>query len=339
MRRCVAAALVAAAGLLIVWPPAPAYPQAPKKIKITMPVVALSMMPVYLAKARGYFADEGLDVEMIVTNGGGPDIKALIARDVDFTYTPGDGVVLAYAAGQRTIIVMNAFRRVIINWAMRKDVASARGVTETTPFDQKIKALKGLTVGATQPAALTANLAKFVIRKAGYIPQQDVNVIPIGAGPTWLAALENHKVDVALTATPVPETAIARGYAMMFINNSKGEDPSIPEFLMECLITRPDVMQKNSDLVTRMVRALVQANKWALGGTPEQVADALHSFLGPTPPDVLMAGVKASIPALNPDGRTSTRAVQITEDVLETAGVLQQRVPYPELAVNSFIPK
>ena len=43
------------------------------------------------------------------------------------------------------------------------------------------------------------------------------------AGPTWLAALENRKVDVALTAPPVPETAISRGFAIMFINNAKGE--------------------------------------------------------------------------------------------------------------------
>jgi NitT/TauT family transport system substrate-binding protein len=339
MRRFAAAAICFAVGVALVWSSAPAYPQALKKIRITMPVVALSMMPVYLAKARGFLADEGLDVEMITTNGGGPDIKALIAGDVDFTYTPGDAVVLAYAAGQRTIIVMSGFRRVIINWAMRRDVATARGITESTPFAQKIKALKGLTIGATMPAALTANLAKYVIHEAGYVPQRDVAVIPIGSGQTWLAALENHKVDAALTATPVPEIAVARGYAIMFINNSKGEDPSLPEFLMECLITRPDVIQKNSDLVSRMVRALVKANKWALSSTPEQVADALRPFLGGTPPNILLGGVKSSIPALSPDGRTTARAVQITEDGLQQAGVLEQRVPYPELAVNSFIPK
>ena len=68
----------------------PVHAQAPKKIKITMPTVALSMSPVYLAKARGYFAEEGLDVEMIATRGGGPDIQALIAGEADFTFTPGD---------------------------------------------------------------------------------------------------------------------------------------------------------------------------------------------------------------------------------------------------------
>jgi len=69
---------------------------------------------------------------------------------------------------------------------MHKDVAKSKGVTESMPLADKIKALKGLTVGVTNPGALTAHLAAFVIRKAGYNPQQDVNIVPIGSGPTWL---------------------------------------------------------------------------------------------------------------------------------------------------------
>jgi NitT/TauT family transport system substrate-binding protein len=339
MRRSVVCALLAAVCSQIFWPAAPAYPQAAKKIRLTMPVVALSMTPVYVAKAKGYFAEEGLDVEMITTNGSGPDIKALIAGEVDFTFTPGDSVMLAYQEGKRVVIVMTGFRRLLINWAMHKDVARAKGIVESTPLAQKLKALKGLTVGVTQAGALTAHLATFVIRRAGYVPQQDVNIIPIGSGPTWLAALENRKVDVALTATPVPETAISQGFAMMFIDNAKGEDPSIPEFLMECLITRPDVIEKNPDLVRQMVRALTKGNKWALSNSSEQVAEALKPFLGQTPPEVLLSGVKSTLPALSPDGRTTPRSVQITEDVLEQAGILKQRVPYPVVANNGFLPR
>ena len=317
----------------------PVHAQALKKVKLTMPVVALSMTPVYLANARGYFAEEGLDVEMTSTGGGGPDIKALIAGEADFTFTPGDNVIVAYQEGKRLVMVMSGLHRLIINWAMHKEVAKARGVTETAPLGEKLKALKGLTVGVTQPGALTAHLAAFVIRKAGYLPQEDVKIIPIGAGPTWLAALENRKVDVALTATPVPETAVSRGFALMFIDNAKGEDPSIPEFLMENLITRPEVIEKNPDLVRRMVRALFKANTWALSSSPEQVAEALGPSLGRTDPGVLLAGVKATLPALSPDGRTSERSVQITQDILEQAGILKKRVPYSEVVNNDFLPR
>jgi NitT/TauT family transport system substrate-binding protein len=144
-------------------------------------------------------------------------------------------------------------------------------------------------------------------------------------------------VDAALTATPVPETAISQGYAMMFINNAKGEDPSVPEFLMECLITRPDVVQKNPDLVRRMARALMQSNIWALRHQPQEIADAVKPFLGQTPPAVLLAGVESTLPALSRDGRATERAVQITQDVLQQAGILKTRPAYADVVDNDFL--
>jgi NitT/TauT family transport system substrate-binding protein len=297
------------------------------------------MTPVFLAQNKGFFADEKLDVAVTSTNGGGPDIRALIAGDVDFSYTTGDNVILAQQEGKKLIIVMSALNKLFINWAMHKDVAKAKGVTTSMPLNEKIKALKGLTVGVTNPGALTAHLAAFVVRKAGYNPQQDVHIIPVGSGPTWLAALENRKVDVALTAPPVPDTAISRGFAILLIDNARGEDPSIPEFLMENLIVRPETIVKDGDTIRRMVRALTKANQWALQSSPEQVADALKPSMTTIKPDLLLAGVHAVRPALSKDGRTSERGVQVTQDILEQAGILKKRVAYADIVTNDFLMK
>ncbi|HEY7318589.1 MAG TPA: ABC transporter substrate-binding protein [Candidatus Binatia bacterium] len=324
---------------LLILVPADLRGQTPRKVKLTIPVIALSMTPVYLAQAKNFFTEEGLDVDVTSTGGGGPDIRALIAGEVDFSFTTGDNVILAYQEGKPLVMVASALNRLFINWAIHKEAAKAKGITETSPLQQKLKALKGLTIGVTNPAALTAHLAHFVIRKAGYSPQQDVQVIPVGAGPTWLAALENRKVDVALTAPPVPETAISRGFALMFINNTKGEDPSISEFLMENLITRPETLKKDPDLVRRMARALIKANKWAASSTPEQVADALRPTFAKTDPAIHLAGVRAVLPTLSQDGRTSEKSVQATQDVLEQAGLLKKRVAYSDIVSNEFLPK
>jgi NitT/TauT family transport system substrate-binding protein len=317
----------------------PADAQEPKKVKMTIPVIAHSMTPVFIAQNKGFFADEKLDVDVTSTNGGGPDIRALIAGDVEFSFTTGDNVILAQQEGKKLVMVMSALHRLFINWAMQKDVAKTKGISESMPLADKIKSLKGLTVGVTNPGALTAHLAAFVIRKAGYNPQQDVHIIPIGSGPTWLAALENKKVEVALTAPPVPETAISRGFAIMLINNAKGEDPSIPEFLMENLIARPETLAKEPDMVRRMVRALTKANQWALKSTPEQVADALKPSMKTIKPDLLLSGVQSVLPALSKDGRISERSAQITQDILEQAGILKKRIAYSEIVSNEFLAK
>ncbi len=278
-------------------------------------------------------------MDVTSTNGGGPDIRALIAGDVDFTFTTGDNVVLAQQEGKKLLMVASGLNKLFINWAMNKDTAKAKGVTESTPLAEKLKALKGLTIGFTNPGALTAHLAGFVTRKAGYVPQQDVNMIAVGSGPTWVAALENRKVDVALTAPPTPETAVSRGFAIPFLSYTQYAELGAPEFLMENLIVRPETAAKDAELVRKMARAVVKANKWALQSAPAEVAEALKPFLGQTDPALLLAGAKAVLPTLSADGRTSERSVQVTQDILEQAGILKKRIPYSELVNNEFLPK
>jgi NMT1/THI5 like len=154
---CIIYALVS----LLVLFPVDLRGQTPRKVKLTIPVVALSMTPVYLAQAKNFFAEEGLDVDVTSTGGGGPDIRALIAGEVDFSYTTGDNVILAHQEGKPLIMVSSALNKLFINWAIHKESAKARGITETSPLQQKLKSLKGLTVGVTNPAALTAHLAHF----------------------------------------------------------------------------------------------------------------------------------------------------------------------------------
>src|SRR6266511_4641167 len=72
------------------WSTLPVGAQAPRKVKMTIPVVAHSMTPVYIAQSKGFFADEKLDPDITSTGGGGPDIRALIAGDVEFSFTTGD---------------------------------------------------------------------------------------------------------------------------------------------------------------------------------------------------------------------------------------------------------
>ncbi|HKA33210.1 MAG TPA: ABC transporter substrate-binding protein, partial [Candidatus Binatia bacterium] len=245
----------------------------------------------------------------------------------------------AQQEGKNLLMVASGLNKIFINWAMHKESAKAKGVTESSSLNDKLKALKGLTIGFTNPGALTAHLAGFVTRKAGFAPQQDVNMIAIGSGPTWIAALENRKVDVALTAPPTPETAVSRGFAIPFLSYTQYAELGAPEFLMENLIVRPDTAAKDPELVRKMARAVVKANKWTLQATPEQLAEALKPFMAQTDPALLLSGAKAVIPTISPDGRTSERSVQVTQDLLEQAGLLKKRVPYSELVVNEFLPK
>ena len=312
---------------------------AAEKIRITTPVESLTASALYIARGQGLFAAEGLDVEVVVTGGTGPDVQALLVGQSDFTYTPGTHLIEPVAKGQRLLGVMAGLNRLIINVALHKDVARAKGITPDSPFDQKLKALNGLTLGPTRPGALTWQLADYLIKRAGYTPQKEVKVIAAGAGPVLLAALENRKVDAIIMSSPIPETAVQRGHAIMFIDNARGEDPNLSEFMMVTLVTRPDLAKERPETVRKTVRALLRANQWMLAKSPEEVRDALRGFLPKVSPEVLLSSIQALRPAISPDGWISERSVKATQDVMEAGGFLTERIPYERIVSSEFLPK
>ncbi len=312
---------------------------AAEKITITTPVESLTASALYIARGQGFFAAEGLEPQIVVTGGTGPDVQALLVGQADFAYTPGTHLIEPVAKGQPVVGVMAGLHRLIINVALHKDVAKAKGITEKMPFDQKLKALKGMTLGPTKAGALTWQLADYLIKRAGYTPQKEVKVIAAGAGPVLLAALEHRKVDAILMSSPIPETAVKRGYAIMFINNSRGEDPNLSEFMMVSLLTRPDVARERAETVRKTVRALVRANQWMLAKPPEEVRDALRGYLPKVNPEVLLASLEGLRPAISPDGRISEKSVKATEDLMEAGGFLKERIPYEKLVSTEFLPR
>ena len=82
-----------------------------KKIRITQAVASFAFLPIDYAKAAGYFAEEGLEVEQIATRGGGPDLTALISGDVEFNAAAGTYQIGAIKAGRDVINVYNFYSR------------------------------------------------------------------------------------------------------------------------------------------------------------------------------------------------------------------------------------
>src|SRR6516165_5675810 len=61
----------------------------------------LCVIPYEVARARGHFAEEGLDVRLVYTRGGNVAMQALVGRAVDYAGTSFDVALQAYAHGAK----------------------------------------------------------------------------------------------------------------------------------------------------------------------------------------------------------------------------------------------
>src|SRR5262245_50059585 len=317
----------------------PTAPPAPVKIRLSQPVEALSLISVYIARANGYFADEGIDLDVVTFSGGGPDVQALIAGDVEFNATAATFLISAYQEGTPLLGVVSILNRAIINAVMHKEVAQARGITATTPLRDKLAALRGLTIGVTRPGSLTFQIGTYWIQKAGYTPNTDVNLLAVGAGSAMIASLEQRKVDVIMNSPPEPDEAVRQGIGMMFISTAAGEDPDLADFLQQVLLVRPEYARDNPDGVRRMVRAHVRANRWITEHSAEEIAALLQPFFGQMPAETLLESTRSVRSAVPADGRITERGLLVNYDLMELAGSLKARPAWDALVTNQYLPQ
>lgn len=312
--------------------------RAGEPVKITVPAASVAFASLYHAKSAGYFAEEGLDIDIITVAGPG-SLQAVLARDAQFAMAPGTYHLIAHDKGQRLLALMSILTRNSINVVVHKDIARERGITEKNPLVEKIKALKGLKLSGAAVGSFSYQVLTYYLLRAGFDPQKDVQLIGVGTAPAMLLALEQRKVDGFAVGTPTPEAAVARGFGFLVVDNSAGEDPDFAEFMMDVLVATPDALKQNPELARKMVRALLKANAWLLDHPAEQGLASMKPFLGRLDDKIILAGLKKVLLGIPRDGRITERAATLTQDFLRKVGALKTTIPYDEVVTNEFLPR
>ncbi len=308
-------------------------------IRIAQAVDALAFLPIYVSRANGYFNDEGVNLELIIVQGGGPDLQALIAGSVDFDATSTGGLLRAFGGGIELLGIHNVVGKCIIDLIIRRESAQRLGITAAMPVQEKLKRLKGTIIGASRVGSLTYQIAYFLAKEAGFEQGKDVTILGVGGGDAALAALKTGKIDVMSYAPPFPQVALKNGDAISLVANSHGEYPKLRSFLQNVLLTRPDFPKKSPDTARRILRAMVRGNRWVAEHDAKDVAKVVTKFFKNTPADVLLNTVEAVKPAVIADGRLTLDGLKGVEEVYRANGIVKTPVPWDRLVTNEFLPQ
>ena len=273
LRRIVAVAVLLA---VLVSGGAPAS-RAAEKVTVGVGGVALMVyLPTALAKAKGYFAEEGLDVEILDIKGGGSQAaSALIGGSVDFSANAIDHAIKARTRGKTLIAVHSHVRLPVM------------GLVVANKYRGEIKSiadLRGRPVGVTSPGSQTHMVLGFLLAKSG-LKADEVKVVGAG-GNTMPLALEKDSVHAGMMVDPFFTVFLkqGKGYALVDMFTTRGTLEAMGgEVQGTTLLTRPDVIAKRPATVQKMVNALVRANKLIVASSGEELARALPRELAGDP--------------------------------------------------------
>lgn len=317
--------------------PAPAK-KALTKIQMGISAPGLDFAPVYVAQALNYFADEGIDMELVTIRGGAATTAALKTGEVQFGGNAAQDVVLAREQGIDAI-AMGAFPLALYwNFAAKQEFMRAKGLAANASVEQKIQAMKGVNVGVPTVGGGPSQVARFLLMKYGLRPDADVQFVAVGAGAARIAALRQNQVEVIVGGIPDTEQPELEGWGKTFLRLSH-DVPLFQRYPHEALVVLADYAKKNPDLVRAMARALARGNNLIMD-QPTAANQALAKALPELKPDVLDPVMALAKGLFGRNMRMDQKMWSNAEEVLRGAGIVKANVDISEgkLWTNQYLP-
>jgi len=217
-----------------------AAPTEAARVRLAVPVHGVSHVAFYVAKEKGYFQEEGLDVEVILMSAP-IGIRALIAGDVDASTVGGSALPPIFRGA--------ALRMVFISFDKPTHWLYAK------PEIRTVKDLKGRKVAIDGLGGTLESLLRSVLEKNGLEGGRDVPFLAIGTPPGRFLALTSGAVDASLFTFPLNFRAEEAGFREL-VSFVKQDITSL---------TGSIVVRESSDvaLVEKLVRGAVKGHLYA----------------------------------------------------------------------------
>jgi NitT/TauT family transport system substrate-binding protein len=206
-----------------------------KKVRIAIPGYTIAVLSFLAARTNGYYAAEGLDVELIAMRAPTANV-AVLSGSVEFSGVPLAGLTTALRGASLKVLFCQNDRPQHVLFA-KSDL-------------QNIKALRGRKIAVVGPGAIDDVLLREVFSANGLDGGKDATILAIGTAETRFAALASGTVDAAVLIAPLTFNAKEAGFKELITFKDEG-------FVLPSggIVARDDFLKADPVTVEKFVRA------------------------------------------------------------------------------------
>jgi len=327
--------ILLAAGLLAA---ATAFAQAPEQKKVTIAVGGKSLfyyLPLSVAERKGYFKDEGLEVEIPDFAGGAKALQALVGGSADMVSGAYEHTINMVAKKQpiKAVVLQAKYSSIVLLLPKDKAAKYKNG-----------KDLKGLKIGVTAPGSSTNMFVNNLLAKEGLKPT-DVAIVGVGTGSGAFAAMEKGEIDAMSNLDPVISQLEATGkyVAVADSRTEKGmKDIYGGDYHASVIYITDEYIKKNPRTVQAVVNAMVRADKWIAKATPQEIVDLMPAEYKSGNPSLYKDALLKNMIGYSEDGTLSLKAAENGYKVLvqfEPSVMAAGKMDLSQTFDNSFAKK
>jgi NitT/TauT family transport system substrate-binding protein len=268
------------------------------KIQLKIMVGGISKqiyLPNMLTQRLGYFSQEGLDVTLLDEASGQSSEDEVLAGQVDAGSGSYNHTIELQAAGKQMECVVQL------------DVAPGEAEIVSSKEASQIHSvsdLKGKNLGVTELGSGTQTLTTVLLHKVG-VPADQVHFIPVGAGDTFIAALQQGKIDAGMTTEPTISRILSTNAGSVLVDLRTPESTQAAlggPYPFICVFMRNDYVNAHKDVVQKLVNAYVKTMKWMHTHSAAQIADMMPADYYAGNKDLYVTALQNQLGIFSPDG-------------------------------------
>jgi len=255
-----------------------------------------------LARALGYFEQEGLDVAFRYYEAGTAAAEALASHEYDLSANSIDHAIKMRGSGRQLEMVTSFTDLPSVTLVVRKDLR---------PQIHSLRDLKGRRIGVTAIGAGTHVLAASILQHAGY-SLRDVEIVPVGSGDSFIAAMAQKRIDLGMATDPTTTRLLLSGEGSILLDMTNADETGLifnGPYQFTGLLTRPDLIRDRPEVVQAVVNALVKADQFIRSHSAADIATRLPAgIVGDR--YIYVKSLEHSRPSISKDGMVIPAAVE-----------------------------
>lgn len=298
--------------------------------KVTLNEVAHSIFyaPQYVAIEEGYFAEEGIELEIVTGFGADKTMTAVLSGEADIGFMGSEASIYVYSQNPDDYIV---------NFAQLTQRAGNFLVSREPVENFQWSDLKGKNILGGRKGGMPQMVFEYILKKNNLDPAADMTIdqsIDFGA---TAAAFSGGSGDFTVEFEPGATTLEKEGAG--YVVASLGVDSGYVPYT--AYSAKQSYIKEHPELVQGFTNALQKGMDYVQNHTPEEIAKVIAPQFKETDLDVITTIVTRYYEqdTWKEDLIFEESSFTLLQDILEEAEELETRVPYEDLVTTEFAKK
>ncbi|MFP3919785.1 ABC transporter substrate-binding protein [Lysinibacillus telephonicus] len=299
-----------------------------QNVKVGEVTRSIFYAPQYVAISKGFFEEEGLNVELSTIAGGDKTMTALLSDGIDIALVGSETSIYVSAQGANDPIK---------NFAQLTQTDGTFLVSREKIDNFSWDMLNGTTFLGQRKGGMPQMTGEFVLKKHGIDPQADLELIQNIDFANISTAFASGTGDFVQLFEPTASVFEQEGvgYIVASFGTESGHLP------YTVFMAKDSYMNENPEVIEKFTRAIKKAQDFVYESSAEEVAEAIQPFFEDTDVELIATVVERykSQESFAKDPILDEAEWNNLQDIMEEAGELPKRMDYNELVDTSFAEK